>query len=122
MTTNQLSLELTSQNFKSDNVAGAYSLEANNDVSKAKPQRKRDSDKERKHRPRHNAAETGGDYDDEIRKAIELSKRTAVIEEASRIKEVEAKSKKQAEPDKAGGEFDFKGGFEKFATGAPHSK
>lgn len=72
---------------------------------------------------RHGGAKQPGgvDDDEELRNAIEESKRTAQREEAQRIKEVSVISKKEGKqkpaPEKSGdGDFDFGDGFEKFST------
>ena len=59
------------------------------------------------------------DEDEELRRAIEESKRTAEKEELARIKnEAQEKIKpKEKKPAADADEFDFGAGFEKFATG-----
>jgi hypothetical protein len=97
-------------------VAGSYQLASasNNDRHK-----KRDNDRHHRHRDRAAA----DDEEDEIRKAIELSKVTAQREEEDRLKEKAMKTSKLKENSGRVGshakhdkDFDFGSGFEQFAA------
>ena len=81
---------------------------------KVEKERERQRRKE-KDRERQAAAAGGGELDEEeeIRKAIEASKRTAASEEKKRVKQVTKESTKNDQ----GGDFDFGKNFDKFATG-----
>lgn len=126
-----MNIERTSEHFKADPGAGGFQLAAerpNNDVSVNKHPRKEKrepphEDRERRHKPREKPAP--GDEEDEIRKAIELSKVTAVKEEEERFKENIVKGKPKVKSGRVGSiatkpdvdkDFDFGSGFEQFAT------
>ena len=68
-------VERTGEHFKSDAVQGSYQLAADKD--KGQKPRKRPDDEERRDRRRRDRDDGYGDQDDEIKKAIELSKMTA---------------------------------------------
>jgi len=69
---------MTNTHFKTDDVSGGYKMSSANSRSHGIADRAHRPDKdrhgERKHRPKPAG---GGDEDDEIRKAIEMSKITA---------------------------------------------
>lgn len=74
--------------------------------------------KESKDRPKKKPTVAQQDEDDELKRAIELSKKTAEKEERERIKSEQEKIKaKESKPAADADEFDFGAGFEKFATG-----
>jgi hypothetical protein len=76
---------MTNVHFKADNVAGGYVM------GNSKPAENRSSNREHRHREHKERAPrlpAAIDEDDEIRKAIELSKVTAQKEEAARLKEL----------------------------------
>ena len=81
-------LEKTNDHFKSDPIAGGYKLaeqrEQQQPRSRAEKKERGDQDREKKHRNRERLGQGDGE-EDEIRKAIELSKVTAMKEEEERI-------------------------------------
>ena len=121
-------VELTGQHFRSDPVQGSYQV-AGGSGSYAREDRgydrqrrepRRDLRNKRNHRNEEPAA---FDEEEEVRRAIELSKVSAQREEEERLKELAAaegrlnKQKKKESKHNEDGDFDFGSGFEKFATG-----
>lgn len=124
--------EMTNQHFKTDAAAvdhgysyqqaeyqGKQSNGANNGVVEQKRKEDKEKDRQRRRERQAQAASGAIDEDEEIRRAIELSKETAKKEEKQRVKEVLTTSKAQPQnssPAKAEDEFNFGSGFEKFST------
>ena len=114
------SIGMTKDHFKTDEVTGSYKIGGSSKPSGA--DRNRNDDRVRQPKPKRG----DGGEDDEIRKAIELSKITAQKEEAARLKEVaKAQGKIKDKSGRVGSnqnksknkeDIDFGQGFEKFAT------
>ena len=103
-----LIIELQSKHFKTDDKEGdGFDKRISKDKDRAEKKKKSE-------RKREAAAV---DEDEDLRRAIELSKKTAQKDEERRKKEekIGEKGSKKEDADKDG-EFDFGAGFEKFAT------
>jgi hypothetical protein len=86
-------VERTNEHFKADPGAGGYALPAERVGSSSKAARPRREGEERKPKPKAGGGD-GVDEEDEIKKAIELSKVTAQKEEECRLKDLHTKSSK----------------------------
>ena len=100
---------MQSKHFKTDDKGDGFDKKISKDNKESKADRSKKKDRERK---RESAAV---DEDEDLRRAIEESKKTAMKDEERRKKDdkIEAKGGEAADKD---GEFDFGAGFEKFAT------
>lgn len=116
---------MTNQHFKTDNVDHGYSYQqaeyqGRSNGSRDEQKRREEKEKERQRRRERQAQAASAvvDEEEELRRAIELSKQTAAKEEQRRVNEVigASKSQPQGSPSKEDDEFNFGSGFEKFST------